>query len=154
MESKKYILDFQKQMLERVKGSNFLLESGIPSPYIAPEGYFENMEREVLQKIRRRSNVFWLHSNWFRVAALLIFSVGFGFWMLSNKQTAPNNDLALLSDDEIYSYLHEQVSLDSEELLLIEEYMDFETETSLDYLSEEEILQNMSPELLESINEL
>jgi UDP-glucose 6-dehydrogenase len=95
-------------MDEEIKNSeDFIRGLSRGEGFTLPEAYFENLERNILQKVehlpQKKTKIFWLQtSHWVAVAASVIMVMGL-FWFDPN--TATENDI---NSQEIISHLQEE----------------------------------------------
>ena len=103
-------------MKKEQKNSNQLAEIPKKSIYDAPNGYFEQMEKEIFEKIDRKQATKqpiakrrYLNSWWMAAAAsLLLLIVSYMFWNGQQSSNQANDYVGMLSEvpsDAIVDYL-------------------------------------------------
>jgi hypothetical protein len=152
---KEYFGSFEDKLFDRIGKGGYVLESNIPAPFLAPKGYFEDLEQDVLdQTVNIKPSLQIVHKRnfapWYRIAAAILVAGGFSMWYFGSSPRSSNQEVALseISNAEILAYLEDQ-KLSSDELFAIVQEID--NPNPVDQAAEDELLDFLDPEMLNEI---
>lgn len=112
-----YFKKLEKSVLAKTEKSAFHLPLGIEHPFKSPVGYFQNLENEVLTKTVDENssqsvfNKVWRNSRTYLRAAAAVLVVGFAGYFIVNSESSNTEETLAFSDFEtetLVSYLENQ----------------------------------------------
>jgi hypothetical protein len=153
---KGYFDKLEDDLLSRISGKKYVLESNIPHPFTTPDFYFEGLEQDVLEQTvllnsaphsmsvtHKRSFV-----SYYRVAAAAILIFVGAFWFLNRTENTETIALDAISNEEILAYLEDE-KLNSEDLYnIVKDEID--TNIGIEELNEEELLDFIDGDYLDN----